>query len=704
VASALAVLEAPAFCSLATQAQWLGLYYSVSRRVNHLARFLSPAQLEAADALAREKLSAYACSFLRIATPMSPTVQRLLELPLRLGGLGLRLFTREPAFLAGMLAARAVLRTRFDRPLALAPSLPPEDQRRRSFVVLKEAVEHAFLPSRALGRALAEARTTLAAMETEIVADVANRPQLTTTIRGNPVWERLLDLDPDNPPPILAALVPISLADDPRENLQEHLSVFLHEAARLAFTRGATLEDDICRVSQSGPSAAAWLLAFPGGPSALAYRRVLYWPGSTFLTALQFRLGVPLSVLIAAGVAPEGTPCWLSRAVEPVGAVDAPNVAAAAAAAAAADDADAADAHAAAGAAAAAAAATDDADDDNADLAALHEEGARVDLPPTPHNVHQAGASAGPAAGSPIASTPPHWRLRRAAPVVAGRRFPHDLAKCGRHARRSITPCGRLLPCCPNGAGPILLHDDVAFAVAHLAPSGPSNEYPGAVRHATAVRPAIALLQQSLAPGFAWAVTDVAAYGDIFVDVVITHPDAPSRVERAAARCDGRSCVLNALSVAEAMKVKHYARELALGGPFAPGKGKLIPFAATDRGLLGPAARELLKRFAYTRCSVAGGGDGDARSPESQAFHGNGLRLISTVVQRRTACSFHAAATELCELSVLDPGLWPGAVDAPHVLRSLVPGPGVRDLLSLPPLELADIDAVGLAPVASLFG
>jgi hypothetical protein len=243
------------------------------------------------------------------------------------------------------------------------------------------------------------------------------------------------------------------------------------------------------------------------------------------------------------------------------------------------------------------------------------------------------------------------------------------------------------------------MHDGVAFALAHLAPAGPSSEYPGAVRHATAVHAAVARLQQSLAPGDTWRVSDLATYGDGFADVAIINPAARSRLRRAT---DGRSCVLNALYGTVAKKLHHYARELAPGGPFAPGKGKFVPFVATDRGLLAPAASKLLKEFALTRSGVAGGGDGDPRSQASKAFRVNGARTISTVIQRWMACTVHAAATEFFELNNPPAAPWPVDVDAPHMLRFLGPGQATRDLSALPPLELADIDVVGLQPVASL--
>ena len=153
-----------------------------------------------------------------------------------------------------------------------------------------------------------------------------------------------------------------------------------------------------------------------------------------------------------------------------------------------------------------------------------------------------------------------------------------------------------------------------------------------------------------------------------------------------------------------AKKLHHYARELAPGGPFAPGKGKFVPFVATDRGLLAPAASKLLKEFALTRTDVAGGGDGDPRSQASKAFRVNGARTISTVIQRWMACTVHAAATEFFELNNPPAASWPVDVDAPHMLRFLGPGQATRDLSALPPLELADIDVVGLQPVASMLG
>ena len=559
-----------------------------------------------------------------------------------------------------------------------------EDQRRLSSVVLQEAVESAFLPDKVIGAALAAALSLLHGIEAAVAEDVEQRPPLMLAIKGVHAWESLLD--PATPSPALEKLIP-SLNSDPPKDLQEHLSVLLHEGARLAFTRVASLVDDICRVSQSGPSAAACLLTFPGGPSSAAYRKVLQWPGSTFLTALQYRLGVPLSVLIAAGVPVAGTPCWLSRGQlrQAAGAAHP----AEAAEALVGDDVIA--------TAAATAAATAD---------APREEGARGDLSPSPPRVHRSGASGRPAAAQLIAPTSPPRQRAPAPMLVAGRR-PHDPALCGGNARRRILQQGRELPLCVNGGGPTKTHDSVAAALAHLAPSGPPSEWPGADRHPTADHGAISHRTQALAPGTKWGVADVAASGDVFVEVTVAHPGCASRVQQNPGG-DGRACVINTMYREELEKLAHYERERGPGGPFAPGKGVLVPFVVSDRGLLSPAASRLLKSFAHKRTSVASGGDGDPLSSASKAFRVNGLRLISTVVMRWTACIIHGAATEFDEQHghAQGPHHEPVSVDAPHMLRYLSPAEGVLNLLGsgLDSLELADIDDAGLQPVESLIG
>ena len=161
---------------------------------------------------------------------------------------------------AGMLSARVVLRARF--------KLPEFDVNRTpSSRTLAAAERCAFLPERPLGAALKAARSTLEEMEGAIAAGVASRPALSGQIRGVKEWEGLLD--PAKPPPKLEKLVP-DFEAEPSKGLQANLTSILHEFLLLEWSRTAGIEDDICRVSQSGACGSAWLMGQPGGPSAQA--------------------------------------------------------------------------------------------------------------------------------------------------------------------------------------------------------------------------------------------------------------------------------------------------------------------------------------------------------------------------------------------------------------------------------------------------
>ena len=525
VDAALAILESPTFDSLEAQAQWLGLFFSVSRRVGHLARFVPPELLVPAEARARHRLHAYARAFFRIAAPLSEVAKVLLEIPLRQGGMGLRLFAREPAFLAGMLTARSVLRARFNLP---AFTVPPTS----SSITLQRVVANAFLPHQRLGVALAAAHLSLAEMERTVAEDVAHRPPLPGRMKGDKAWETLLD--PSKPPPCLQELVP-HFDVEPCKGLQGHLTSILHGDALVQWRQMAGVEEDARRVSQSGPCGAAWLLAFPGGPSAPEFRRSLRWIGSTFLTALQLRLGVPLTVLFAAGVPSEGTPCWVRRFridADSTGAVDA-----------------------------SAAPATDP----DAAVAPL-EEGAREgDSTPSPH-VQGAGTPAGSmAVGGPISTTPPLQPLRRtAAASTTDRLIPHRVDCCGPHPRRTVLLNGRALLQCPNQAHHIMQHDAVAQTLASESPSLPQSGYPCSERYASAAHHVVSSRLLSRAPGGHWKVPDVAVPPDTFLDVAIAqwHAVSASRL-----RADGRSSVLYALCMEEDGKIQHYRHEQAPGGP-----------------------------------------------------------------------------------------------------------------------------------------
>ena len=388
VRDALSILASPTFRSLRSQAQWLGLYFSASRRVSHLARFVPPDQLVGAERLAQDILADYACSFFRIPAPLPPALRLLLQLPLRQGGMGLRLFAREPAFLTGMLRARAVLRKRFELP-EFHPH--PEDS-----VAFRQAIEGAFSASSSLGAALRSARSALEALERIATTARDQRPPLPAGIRGKAEWETLLDPVPATS---LNNLVPADLDGNFPEDLQSRLTSILHAAALVQWQQLSSVEDDAHRVSHSGPGAAAWLLAFPGGPGAGEQRRVLDWPDAHFLTALQTRLGVPLSPLLAAGLSVTGLPCWKSRVMMS-------------------DESDLLDTEAMLTGAVSQAATTPS------------EEGAREGLlPPSPH-VHRTGGLAGSTAGA-AAPTPSH---RQSVPASIGRQ--HDRDHCGPHKRR----------------------------------------------------------------------------------------------------------------------------------------------------------------------------------------------------------------------------------------------------------------------------
>ena len=660
VDSALAVFESPTFCSLITQAQWLGLFYSVSRRVGHLARFIPPALLVQAEAHAHDKLASYMCRFLRIAAPLSQPMRLLLELPLRLGGMGLRLFAREPAFLSGMLAARDVLRGRFTLPTFGVTA---------AAIVLRLAVSNAFLVGRPLGAGLQAALTSLASMERTVAEATAGRYALPERIRGQREWETLLD--PAQPPPPLAELIPDLPTAESAPGLQGQLSFILHESTLLSWRRMVPVQEDAIRVGQSGSCAAAWLLAFPGGPCAPEFRSILRWPGSTFLTALQTRLGAPLSVLVAAGVEATGTPCWLRRqalTVDP--AADVMTLA--------------------------------DIDITATVAAAPLEEGAREgSSTPSPHVPGDAAtlelepdddAEEGPPGTPHRPLVPP---LRDTAPLSR----PHDALRCGRRARGTIRHDGRELDLCANGGFHIYTHDGIAAALTSSAPPQRPDNWPGR-RFATAVKKTIGQMMVSLAPSREpWRIPDVASPGDdTFVDVTIVRSGSAHRPPTGG---DGRSIVLSALSLAAANKIKHYKDELGPTGPFAPGKGRFVPFAMSSGGLLAPDALGLLKHWAHCRVGEPATASTSSSSAASRPYLLNSLRLTSTVLQRWNACRIHHAAAELNEMHAEGPGP-EGEVDAANAIRML--GPCALGLLRADPSEygLADIDAAGLEPLVSL--
>ena len=277
----------------------------------------------------------------------------------------------------------------------------------------------------------------------------------------------------------------------------------------------------------------------------------------------------------------------------------------------------------------------------------------------------------------------------------------HDPVNCGPADRRLVRQNGRALFDCNNQGFNIATHDALAIALAAVAPSLPMGEWPGADHHATAVKPLVALRMMALAPGRKWWVPDVALSNPrhTFVDVKSSHTASACHLPGAR---DGRTSVVTTLSAADQAKVRHYERERAPGGPFATGTGSFVPFVMTLGGLLAPSAIALLKRMAAVRRDVVADGADPCAAEASLSYLRHSVVVLSTVLQRWNACRIHAAAAELCELRSASLGApWPADVEAPHELHRLNPGPAVRGLLSFDP-RLADIDVVGLRPIASL--
>ena len=86
--------------------------------------------------------------------------------------------------------------------------------------------------------------------------------------------------------------------------------------------------------------------------------------------------------------------------------------------------------------------------------------------------------------------------------------------------------------------------------------------------------------------------------------------------------------------MAAANKIKHYKDELGPTGPFAPGKGRFVPFAVSSGGLLAPDALGLLKHWAHCRVGEPATAGTSASSAASRPYLLNSLRLTSTVLQR----------------------------------------------------------------------
>ena len=109
----------------------------------------------------------------------------------------------------------------------------------------------------------------------------------------------------------------------------------------------------------------------------------------------------------------------------------------------------------------------------------------------------------------------------------------------------------------------------------------------------------------------------------------------------------GRSSVLHELFLEDEGKLQHYQRERAPGGPLAPGKGSLVPFAITSGGLLAPSALALLKRFARARSESA---PGDDNADDGSVV---GIKLLPSA--QRAACVHGSPALDGMRVASMSP-------------------------------------------------
>ena len=189
-------------------------------------------------------------------------MELLLGMPLLIGGLGLRPFVAAAAYVSGALAGRSVVLSRLSTSGRAADG---------ALVSMMQAAAPAVMA------AYAELER----------ADRRVAPYRSPSAAG------LLALDPSHPPS------------------QRVLSGVLHEEQLLAWRAVSPPEEQVYRAGCSGAGAFEWLLAFPGQLSS-EQRAQAEWPCLTFVTALQLRLGVPLSALLDAGFPADAeTACWL---------------------------------------------------------------------------------------------------------------------------------------------------------------------------------------------------------------------------------------------------------------------------------------------------------------------------------------------------------------------------------------------------------
>ena len=580
-AASLHVLGLPSFRRLAVQAQWLALFFSVSRRPGHLARFVPPAALVDAEGAAASTLAQYlAFLFSVIPADQTPSWHHLLALPLRCGGMGIRAFERVPAFVAGTLAGRDVVRRRLtgaDAPASLAVHA----------AVSASTADAAFLSAVAAMRAV---ETRVAAAHAAVVARCSAGRCPAPTRRA-----------------LATALDDFDAA--PAAALQHHLSSIMHDDSLNCWLLAATPAAAVRRLGCTGPGAAAWLVTCPG------YRPELAWPGDTFRTAVQLHMGCDLRQLRDAGIAADGAFCWLRR----VPAVD--------------DDASsspptggarpAGDGVAAAAAAAAAGAAAD------ADAA----------IRPSPGD----GAPRGAPVGSPVGLRTPTTRASREGANDVRRCGKHTV-QCNGHGLFRCTT-GGFITRTHNAIGDVLASIAPSLPAASwpgAARCGAVSSHKAVAARARSIAPRLAgkwACADVAIPQRDGTTMFIDARFTSSVTAAIDDA-APSPAFCAEAYVAAH---LRAQEAAKVRHYTNNGA-LAAGGPMAPGVGSLVAFVVDNGGRLSPAAQRVLRTFAQAAAGDAPSAAGGTLSRNARTLLRSYHSLLSTTVHKWLACIVHQAA------------------------------------------------------------
>ena len=596
-----AVLEGEAWHKLEPRVQLLCLVYAISRRAHDSARFARPDLLHDAG-LTHDKAIAGALSNIIGFLPNHTTTDTLelvrfkIRLPLKMGGLGLRLLQDAslPAYVSSLLDGRTIALARLNcsaghRDAEVRAALrgfaairPP------TFTSVPRGDSNPTAAGGTVGHILQHYLADLALRDLYALSRSAHLDNLLAAAPG--MAPAHVDVDKISAksriPFALRAENIADLGDNTRhfqQRLQRVIDEGLLSRLLLLFYRGYgelppgeagdakraaahALRHQLEGVSDRG--AGAWLLAAPDGNPR--FRHLLQLSSQEFRTALQLRLGLPLNVLIAADVeAPgEGGTCPLLKSSNSGGVAAAParsrgrprslrkalrkGRAGAPVPAAAAND---------------------------------------VDLDP-------------PLEGEGEAAVDP-----RDAPTTTPSRpqstSPTPSGICG----QPLNHHGRHLLRCACGGGLKARHDRIARVLALIAPRGTTGLCAYLPVSATADENKVYKLMCTLAaerpdPSSAdpdgtsrWNKPDVYVPPHeringgrpAFVDVTVVQGDAPGRLGAYTPAED-------LLLAAEVAKTNHYKEETAPGGPFC--HALFVPFVLETGGRLGIQADALLKSWA----------------------------------------------------------------------------------------------------------